>query len=300
MASFVATALAFTLALALPAAAAQAATARAAAAAHVIVEAVQMPAWIERDGGQRDPVFPGMELKPSDRVKTGEGSRLLLRTPDGSTVKLGANATFRLASVEQRPGNVFAASMNVLEGAFRFTTDALAKYRGRRDITIQVANVTAGVRGTDLWGKSAPNREVVCLIEGRVEVAPQNEAPITLDQPLQFYVRENGRSQPVASVSPEQLKQWAAETDIGSGRGALRRGGHWKVTLGTVDTQAEVLAFYDLVRDAGYPATILPITGGDKKAYALRLTHLPSRAEAESLAASLKGRMGIDAPRVSR
>lgn len=300
-----ATAMAVSLAV-LSAAPVQAAGAPAASrqGANVVVEAVQMPAWVEREGGQRDPLFPGMELKPSDRVKTGEGSRLLLRTRDGSAVKLGANATFRLASAEQRPGNVFAASMSVLEGAFRFTTDALARYRGKREITIQVANVTAGVRGTDLWGKSAPNREVVCLIEGRIEVAPQNEAPITLDQPLQFYVRENGRSQPVGMVSPEQLRQWAAETEIEAGRGAMRRGGHWKVTLLTVDTQAAVLDAYDRVRDAGYPATILPVEEGDKKSYALRLTHLPTRAEAEALAASfdanLRGRLRLDEPKVSR
>lgn len=160
--------------------------------------------------------------------------------------------------------------------------------------------MTAGVRGTDLWGKSAPNREIVCLIEGRIEVAPQNEAPITMDQPLQFFVRENGRSLPVGLVAPEQLRQWATETDIEAGRGAIRRGGHWKITLVTVDTQAEVLGFYDRVRDAGYAATILPVVEGDRKAYALRLTNLPSRAEAEVLAASLQGRMGLDAPRVSR
>jgi hypothetical protein len=268
--------------------------------ANVVVEAVQMPAWVEREGGQRDPVFPGMVVRPSDRLKTGEGSRLLLRTREGSTVKLGANASFRLGAAEQRPGNVFAASMQVLEGAFRFTTDSLAKYRGRREITIQVANVTAGIRGTDLWGKSAPNREIVCLIEGRIEVAPQNEAPLTLDQPLQFYVRENGRSQPLASVAPEQLKQWAAETEIEAGRGAMRRGGHWKVTLVTVDTQAAVLDAYDRVREAGYPATILPVKEGEKNVYVLRLTHLSTRAEAEALALSLKGRMGLDEPRVSR
>jgi len=241
-----------------------------------------------------------MVVRDSDRLKTGEGSRLLLRTREGSTIKLGAHASFRLGGAEQREGNVFAATMQVLEGAFRFTTDALSRYRGRRDITIQVANVTAGIRGTDLWGKSAPNREIVCLIEGRIEVAPQNEAPITMDQPLQFYVRENGRSQPVSLVAPEQLKLWAAETEIEAGRGAMRRGGRWAVTLVTAETQAAVLDFYDRVREAGYAASILPVKEGEKTVYALRLANLATRAEAEALALSLKGRMGLDEPRVSR
>ncbi len=284
---------------ALPLGSALAASAPAPRGANVVVEAVQMPAWVERDGASQ-PLYPGMELRNYDRLKTGNGSRLLLRTRDGSAVKLGANATFRLGGAEQRPGNVFAASMQVLEGAFRFTTDSLAKYRGKRDITIQVANVTAGIRGTDLWGKSAPNREIVCLIEGRIEVAPQNETPIAMDQPLQFYVRENGRSQPVGQVAPEQLRLWAAETEIESGRGAMRRGGRWKLTLAMADTQAAALEVYDRVREAGYPAQILPTTAGDKSVYAVRLANLASRAEAEALAASLKGQMGLDELKVSQ
>jgi hypothetical protein len=274
--------------------------AHAAAAPDMVVEAVQMPAWLERSGASPVPLSPGMELRSNDQLKTGDGSRLLLRSRDGSSVKLGANATFKLDSLQQRSGNVFAATMNVLEGAFRFTTDSLSRYRGRREVTIHVANVTAGIRGTDLWGKSAPNRQVVCLIEGRIEVAPPGEAPIAMDQALQFYVRDNGVSQPLAPVPAAQLQEWATETEIAAGRGAMRRGGHWKIRLGSVDTQAAALAFYDRVREAGYAADILPTREGDKHVYTVRLSNLPSKFEADALAANLKGRLGIEAPTVSR
>jgi hypothetical protein len=273
--------------------------ANAAAPPDVVVEAVQMPAWLERSGASPVPLMPGMALRSDDQVKTGDGSRLLLRSRDGSSIKLGANATFKLGDMSPRSDNVFAATMNVLEGAFRFTTDSLSKIR-RREVTIHVANVTAGIRGTDLWGKSAPNRQVVCLIEGRIEVTPQGEAPIAMDQALQFYVRENGRSLPLAPVPAAQLQEWATETEIAAGRGAMRRGGHWKVRLGSVDTQAAALAFYDRVREAGYAADILPSREGDKPVYAVRLSNLPSKAEAEALAASLKGRLGIEEPAVTR
>lgn len=265
----------------------------------VIVEAVQMPAWVERAGAQPVPVYAGMELKSNDQVKTGVNARLLLRTPDGSSVKLGEKATYRLADAQMRPGNVFAASMNVLEGAFRFTTDALQKFRGRREVSITVATVTAGIRGTDLWGKSAEDKQIVCLIEGRIDVTPQGEAPIVMDQALQFYVREKGRSLPVGAVDPVQLTQWATETEIANGMGAARRGGHWKITLASAEDQSGALRLYDEFRAAGYPAVILPATEGDKRVYRLRLINLPSKAEAEALAGSLKGKMGIEAPRVS-
>ena len=271
----------------------------AASAPVVVVDAVQMPAWVERAGAKPVPVYPGMELRANDQLKTGADARLLLRTPDGSSVKLGEKATYRLADAQMRPGNVFAATMNVLEGAFRFTTDTLVKFRGRREVNITIATVTAGIRGTDLWGKSDVDKQIVCLIEGRINVTPQGEVPIAMDQALQFYVREKGQSQPVGLVDPAQLKLWATETEIAAGKGAARRGGHWKVTLASADDQSGALKLYDEFRAAGYPVVILPVASGDKRVYNLRLINLPSKAEAEALAASLKGKMGIDAPRVS-
>lgn len=113
-------------------------------------------------------------------------------------------------------------------------------------------------------------------------------------------MREKGQSQPLALVPAEQLKQWSAETDIQSGRGAVRMGGKWKVTLGASDSQQAALKLYDDVRDAGYPAEIRPSVSGDKRVYNVRVANLPSKAEAESLAAILKGKLGVDeAPRVS-
>ena len=265
----------------------------------VTVEAVQMPAWVERDGGRRTPVYAGMEVRNRDQLRTGSNSRLLLRTSDGSSVKLGENAVFSVDDLPPRPGNVFTASMNVLEGAFRFTTDTLSLFRGKRDVRIVFPMVTTGIRGTDLWGKSTPDRQVICLIEGNIEITPQGEPSIVMDQPLQFYIRDQSKSLPVAAVDPNQLRLWATETDIAPGRGAAQRGGRWKVTLATVDTQADALKLYDDVRAAGYPAEILPSVAEGGRAYALRLTRLPSRAEAEALAATLKGRFGIVAPRVS-
>ena len=269
-------------------------------ASSIFVEAVQFPAWIERNGERPVPVRPGMELRNNDQLKTGANARLLLRTSDGSAVKLGENATIKLDNLRARSKNLFVASMDVLEGAFRFTTDVLAPFRGKREVSIRVATVTAGVRGTDLWGKSAPDKQIVCLIEGKIDVTPPGEQPIVMDQALQFYVREKGQSQPLAAVPAEQLKLWSTETDIQSGRGAARMGGKWKVTLGTADSQQGALKLYDDIRNSGYPAEIRPVTTGDKRVYNVRVANLSSKAEAESLADVLKGRPGVDAaPRVS-
>jgi len=261
-----------------------------------VVEGVQMPVWLEREGKAPEPLAPGMELKSGDRLRTGAGSRLLVKLSEGSVVKLGENARLQIAELLPTK-ETFKAALGVLEGAFRFTTELVAKKR-RRDININVSQVTAGIRGTDLWGRSRSDNQIVCLIEGSIEVGAPNEAPVTMDKPLQFYQRTAGKTQPVAFVGKAQLDEWARETEIERGKGAARRGGKWRVELASPDNQADALAVYTQVREAGYAASILPAKEGDKLVYHVRVAHLPSKAEAEALAGQLKGKYGVVEPRV--
>lgn len=268
----------------------------AAAQPAAVVEGVQMPAWVERDG-RRSPIVPGMQLRAGDRLSTGAGSRLLVRLSEGSTVKLGENGNLQLAELSPAK-ELFKAALGVLEGAFRFTTDVVAKQR-RREIRIRVATVTAGIRGTDLWGRSRDDKQIVCLIEGKIEVGAPGEAAVTMDQPLQFYQREKGTTAPVGFVDQAQLAKWALETEIEQGKGAARRGGKWKVTLVSGARQGEVLDVYTQVRAAGYGAQLFPAKAGEKRIYRVEIRGLPSKAEAQALADRLKGKYGVDKPKIS-
>lgn len=267
------------------------------AAPAATVEGVQMPAWVER-GATRLPLAPGMELKGGDELKTGIGARLYVKLSEGSLLQLGENATLRLQDLAPERDGLFKATLNALEGALRFTTDALAKNR-RRDVNITIRTVTAGIRGTDLWGKSTEERQIVCLIEGRIEVGAQGEPAVIMDQPQQFYQRVQGKTLPVGRVDDAQLARWAKETAIEKGRGAARRGGKWKVTLATAETQDAALRVYDEVRAAGFAATILPVKTGDRSAYHVRIVQLPSQADAEALVAQLRGKYGVAEPKIS-
>ena len=260
------------------------------------IEGVQMPAWVER-AGRRVPIIPGMELRTGDQLVTGAGSRALVKLADGSLVKLGENG--QLGFQELNPAaDLFRAALNVLEGAFRFTTDLVAKSR-RREVSIRAAQVTAGIRGTDLWGRSRAGNEIVCLIEGDIEVAAAGEQPVTMNQPLQFYRRVEGKTQPVGTVSKEQLDQWAAETELQPGKGVARVGGRFSVILGQFDEQNGALGLYDSVGGAGYPAQIRPVKEGDKITYYVVIRNLPSRAEASAVASELRGKFGVAEPKVS-
>jgi hypothetical protein len=256
-----------------------------------------MPAWVERGGG-RLPLLPGMELRSGDRVATGAGARLLIKLAEGSLVKLGENAQMSFAEVT--PGtDLFKAVLDVLQGAFRFTTDVVQKASTRREVRIRAAQVTAGVRGTDLWGRSRPGNEIVCLIEGAIEVGADGEQPVAMSEPLQFYRRVDNQTQPLGKVDSKQLAQWARETEMEPGKGALTSAGRFAVVLAGFPDQNGALALYDELRNAGYPAEIRPVKEAERITYHVRIRHLASRADAQSVAGQLRGKYGITEPRVS-
>ena len=144
---------------------------------------MQYPAWLERDG-RSVPLTPGTALQANDPLRTGNNARVQIKLGEGSTVKLGEKAKFQIERIEAR--GIFKATLNVLTGAFRFTTDALKK-KIERDVSIKAKNVTAGVRGTDLWGKSTDDRDLICLLEGKISVGAEGHPTVTLDNPLDFY-----------------------------------------------------------------------------------------------------------------
>ncbi len=258
------------------------------AAPDAVVEGMQLPAWFTRDG-KRQPLALGTQLKSSDEVSTGERSRLLLRLGDGSVVKLGENGRLQLAGlVQKREDGFIAATLKVLAGAFRFTTGSAAKARSTRDITIQFPTITAGIRGTDIWGKNLGDREVLVLIEGKVTVSRAGEAPLQMQDPLTYLQALKTGSASVEAVPMDQLKAWAAETEIAEGGGAVRKGGRWKLYLGNYQQQLEALSMYDSLRRAGYPVRIQPQATDGGQIYRLRLAGLASEQEANTLGARLK------------
>lgn len=263
------------------------------------VRAVQMPAWLQR-GENKVPLRVGSELRNGDMLITGANARIYVHTADGSTVKLGENATLMLDGLSQQSAeqSLFSAVLNVAKGAFRFTTASLAKIKAR-EVTVKVAGATVGIRGTDVWGKDGSDQGVVCLIEGNISVTGPDSKGFIMDQPLSFYKMPKGAAPlSVAPVDPEQLKKWAVETDIA--QPAAQMGGNWKVNLLTAPDQASAFAAYDQWRAAGYDVRLQPVAKEGGWTYTLRITQLPNRTVAERLAVQLKGALGAENPSASR
>lgn len=271
----------------------------AAAGASVMVEAVQSPAWVER-GEQRLPLLPGQELRNRDRIVTGADARVLLRLSEGSAVKLGENASLRMDALGVREGSVFTAALDVARGAFRYTTGVFNRFQSKRAVNVRIATVTAGIRGTDLWGSSDAERDLICLIEGRITVTHPQAEPVAMSEPLSFYVAPKGAApQPVASVDPAQLAIWAAQTELRPEGVTFRKGGRWVLQVGVEDSESGALALYDRVRAAGYPVRIRPQAVGDGTyRYALQVPQITSAAGAEALAVKLRLELGLETPRV--
>lgn len=271
--------------------------ATAVAAAPTQVSAVNMPAWLER-GGQMRPLAAGVNLQAGDVVHTGNGARVLLTLPEGSQFKLGEDAVFRVNTLNASDGRktAFQATVDVLKGAFRFTTGLAGKLR-QREVDIKVATITAGIRGTDIWGKSDAEKDLVCLLEGSIAVEHEGEAGfITMDQPLDFYVAPKGKpALPVAKVDPNKVaNEWAPQTEPQAGKGLSQAQGRWRLVVALAGNQAEALQWYDSLREAGYPAKIRPMAEGK---FRVSLEQLASEADARALGERLKAQ--LNTPTVS-
>ena len=261
------------------------------AAAAATVEAVQSPAWRDR-GGVTVPLAAGMELKSGDVLRTGAGARAYLMLAEGSRVKLGEGARFSFHTRSLQPERSFRGALDILAGAFRFTTGKLKKTLPRA-VANRVGTATIGIRGTDLWGKTDRDGELVALIEGRIEITRAGQAT-ELAQPMTYYDAPTGKAAEVKALDPETFVKLTRQTEILPGDGAARAKGKWRVSAGSAASEDAALELYDQVREAGFAARIRPseVEGGGWR-YEVRLGGFSSAAEAEAAAARLKAATGL-------
>jgi hypothetical protein len=261
------------------------------AAAAATVEAVQSPAWRDR-GGVTVPLAAGMELKSGDVLRTGSGARAYLMLAEGSRVKLGESAQFTFHVQSLRPGKSFSGALDIVAGAFRFTTARLKKALPR-EVAIRVGTATIGIRGTDLWGKTDKDGDLVALLEGRIEITRAGQTT-ELAQPMTYFDAPSGQAAAVKPLDLETFVKLARQTEIMAGDGAARAAGKWRVLAGTAASEEAALELYDRIREAGFAANIRPrAAGGGRWSYELRLGGYSSAAEAGVAAARLQATTGL-------
>ena len=261
------------------------------ATAVATVEAVQAPAWRDRNG-ITVPLATGMELKSGDVLRTGPGARAYVMLAEGSRVKLGEAAQLGIHTRSLRPEKFFRGALDILTGPFRFTTARLKKTLPR-ELAIRVGTATIGIRGTDLWGRTDKDGDLVALLEGRIEITRAGQTT-ELAQPLTYYDAPRGQDAAVKVLDPEVFRKLARQTEILAGDGASRSDGKWRVLAGSAAGEEAALELYDRVRDAGFAARVKPraAEGGGWR-YEVLLAGFASADEATVAAARLTAATGL-------
>ncbi len=256
------------------------------------VEAVQAPAWLDRNGVSY-PLGAGMEVRNGDVLRTGPGARAYVMLAEGSRVKLGESARLVLHSRSLKPKTFFRGALDVVTGAFRYTTGLASKAR-RQELAIRVGTATIGIRGTDIWGRSNAEGDLVALIDGRIEITRAGQVT-ELAQAMTYYDAPRGKEAEVKALSDEVFRPLARQTEIEPGDGAARAKGMWKVVAGVAGDNESALELYDRVRAAGFAAKLRPRAAEGGWRYEVLLAGFANADEARVLAARLKALIGLEA-----
>ena len=205
----------------------------------VHVNAMNYPAWVIRNH-QTLALAPGYQLQNSDLIRTGIKGRVLLQLADGSAVKLGESARFLVesADIESSQGNsILTSTLQVLKGAFRFTSSFFNQTAIERNLDVSVGAITIGIRGTDIWGRSDLESDLVALIEGNVTLKTEGEPEVSLDEALNYVVKPRDEALlPADRIDPDQLSHWAFETELNTTQGIATADGEWSIVLLSLTT----------------------------------------------------------------
>lgn len=262
----------------------------------MVVEAVQMPAWVER-AGWRTPLAPGSRVWNNEQVETGSGAALVLQMPEGSLVRLGEKTKLNISRFESdaQTGQIqVRAKISLLEGFFRFATSSVSKALGQRQIELAVRTATVGIRGTDFWSMTDKEHDAACVFEGHIDVQTQDQGTITLDQPTAFWSRFYDKPpQPAGQATPAQLQKFLSSTELQPGTGVAVYGGMWRVVVASFGTAKEANELAKRLRALGYAAGVQEVGTATGKSYQTRMTQMASKADATALLAKIADQEGV-------
>ena len=261
-------------------------------------DSVNYPVWVKRDAQLRA-LSPGQRLLAGDEINTGRYGRAWIKFDDGSVVKIGSNARFFIDKAEfDNSGDetLLDLAFDVITGAFRFTSGFFSPRRpaGHR-VSLKVGAITAGIRGTDIWGRAADDEDFIALLEGSIEVASDGSAPQLMQQPLTLYRKADGLpADPLQTVDASVVQALAPETELDADAGiADGRGGYALVLM---SLRADELVEANLARfdNAGYAVQARTAEVGGAVYTRILLDGLADRRAAENLRQRLAQEFAID------
>lgn len=229
--------------------------------AQIKVKSLQPPAW-KQDQKQRTALFPGDVIDTNTMIITGDNARVQLALPEGSIIELGENTRTKAPVAKTKP-SIFEASIDMLIGAFRFTTAKVAKQR-QRNILINLPSSTIGIRGTDLWGRSSKDSDFVVLIEGDIEIEHDSSQTVRLQTPATVYEAPAGGSpKAVRTIQTPELLSLAAETALIPTRSVMTNSTAYTLIIGSFMETQHATTLANSLHKKGFPASLEPVRVDD-------------------------------------
>lgn len=269
--------------------------------AQLVVEGLQFPVWVER-AEQRVPLAPGDVVAEGEQIITGDGGKVWVQMPDKARVKLGPDAALNASevsvtsSVEAQRGDMLEGALDVIRGAFRYTTGDLDNF-WRRDLRIALGDTaTIGIRGTDLWGQVEGDSQFVVLLEGRISVQSQAQS-LTLQNPLEIY---RAGASAVDSVDMAAVQALAPITELDNGKGVMRQGGKYQLNLASFSAARQADAMSVRLARAGLATRTTRVSVDGREWFRVSVLSLASLEDARALRARLGDQAGVTSAWISR
>lgn len=244
---------------------------------------------ILRAGGKAESAVRGTRLHEGDTIVTGAGGYAQLTMVDDAIVAVRPDTRLKV-EIYRYSGKADSSEKGVwglVRGGFRTLTGWIG--RNNKDAyAVRTPTATIGIRGTDVWGKTDKDGDLVALLEGKIEITRAGQAT-EMSQAMTYYDAPRGRGAEVKSLDPESFARLARQTDIVAGDGAAGSKGKWTLLAGSAASQEAALEIYDQAQDAGFAARIRPraVEDGGWR-YEVAVGRYASAAEAEVAAARLK------------
>ena len=165
--------------------------------------------------GESASLSVGSQLLEGDLVRTGEGSRLVIRFDDTSSLTLGENAEVAIDAMIYEPAGrtpeLGAQSLKFVQGVFRYVSGKVSKSMPDQ-VALNTPVATIGIRGTEfVFGEftvGMPPGEShygFQVYQGAVEITSLGGA-VTLDEP-----GEGTFLPPTGVAAPTPPSIWSAE-----------------------------------------------------------------------------------------
>jgi hypothetical protein len=119
--------------------------------------------------GKKQALAAGAPVHMDDLISTGAAAKLEVGFDDGSTLRVGENASIKIDRFVYQPEGSTNLLQLTVAGPFRFISGKLTKIAGN-EASVTTPFATIGIRGTDFWGGPIDGAFGVFLLEGAVSV----------------------------------------------------------------------------------------------------------------------------------